>query len=99
MGGIRLRGMGLGNCWDGTHECCPGASVGVRSEVIHRWRQKSEGSDFAVLLSPGVSAEPSVVSATSEQHTAHASLVSRGLLVRYKGQWLLLLLSDLSKQP
>lgn len=51
------------------------------------------------FLSLGLSAEVSVVSAALEQHMVHVALVSWGLLARYKGQWLLLVLLDLSKQP
>lgn len=52
------------------------------------------------FLSLGVSAEISVVSAASEQHMVRVALVSWGpFLARHKGQWLLLVLLDLSKQP
>lgn len=53
-----------------------------------------------MLLTLHVSAEFSVVSVASEQHMVYVDLVSWGLfLARYKGQWLLLVLLDLSKQP
>lgn len=51
------------------------------------------------FLSLGVSAEVSVATAASEQYMVHVALVSWGLFARYRGQWLLLVLLDLSKQP
>lgn len=52
------------------------------------------------FLSLGISAEVSVATAASEQYMVHVALVSWGLFfARYRGQWLLLVLLDLSKQP
>jgi len=67
-----------------------GQVVGRGGKVVISW----------CFLSLEVSVEISVVSAASEQHMVHVALVSWVLLLaRYKGQWLLLVLLDLSKQP